>query len=445
VGPPIAIAATLALGLGLGIAQSATAAPFRGPDSPIATRPAIPGSSYASKSGLSAKQLRRQLAKQVHAQSGIKGVKVVDLDAHRHRTLFASSPGRSMILASNSKLFTTAAFLEHYGPRQRFATRLWVRGHRTGAAHRRLHGSLVLVGAGDPALAAGSFGHSFHLPLTRIGPLAKAVKKAGIRRLDGDIRADPTIFDSQRMPSETGITPENELGSLSGLEYDSGFKNGLPVASPAKEAGDALRNALKAAGVKVKGRVQVGGAPASLLKTKPLGSVKSPPTASLIAQVNTPSNDTWAEMLTKRLAAGAKRQGTTARGVKRIKGFARGIGVSVQLENGSGLSRLNRSSPSDVVKLLGHMNGVKDGATYRRSLAVPCHSGTVAQRMCGTAADGNCRTKTGTLRDVSALSGYCQAGRHRLAFSILMNAVTNFDEAHKGQDRMAALIARYRP
>ncbi len=427
-------------------APSALAAPLSGPDRPVSTPAAKPGSGYAAKSGLNASQLRRRIAVQVHAQGGIKGVKVVDLDARNNRTLYSSSSGRSLLLASNSKLFTTAAFISQFGPGQRFATRIWARGRRVGSSNGRLKGSLALVGAGDPALASGSFARSHGLPVTRLGPLAAAVKRAGIRRIDGDIRADPTIFDAMAMPHESGITPENELGTLSGLEYNSGFgDNGLPVPSPAKAAGEALVKILEREGVKVAGRVKVGGTPTSLLHTKPLAKVSSPDAAALIAQVNTPSNDTWAEMLTKRIAATGKHPGTTARGVRRIERFSRGIGVHVRLQNGSGLSRRNRSSADDVVALLNQMDSSPRAAAYRHSLAKPCQTGTVAERMCGSAAEHGCRTKTGTLHDVSALSGYCQAGRHRLAFAVLMNDVTDFDAAHHHQDRIAALVARYRP
>jgi len=69
--------------------------------------------------------------------------------------------------------------------------------------------------------------------------------------------------------------------------------------------------------------------------------------------------------------------------------------------------------------------------------------GTVAGRMRGTAAEGNCRTKTGTLSGVSALSGYCDAGSETLAFSILMNGV-DVVRARNAQDGMASLIARFR-
>jgi D-alanyl-D-alanine carboxypeptidase/D-alanyl-D-alanine-endopeptidase (penicillin-binding protein 4) len=80
------------------------------------------------------------------------------------------------------------------------------------------------------------------------------------------------------------------------------------------------------------------------------------------------------------------------------------------------------------------------------SLAVAGRTGTVADRMRGTAAAGNCHLKTGTLTRVSALSGYCFRGGddadHAVIFSLLMNKV-DVNRAHIVQDRMAALIARF--
>ncbi len=124
-----------------------------------------------------------------------------------------------------------------------------------------------------------------------------------------------------------------------------------------------------------------------------------------------PSNNFFAEMLLKRLAAsrrGAK--GTTRRGSRKVRKFARKLGTNVRLENGSGLSRSDRASPRQVGRLLVAMSRRSGGGTYRRSLPLAGEEGTVAHRMNGTAADGRCRTKTGTLIGVSALSGYCRAG-----------------------------------
>jgi len=219
----------------------------------------------------------------------------------------------------------------------------------------------------------------------------------------------------------------------------------MPAPSPATLAGQELRRDLAAAGVSVTGSVSVGSTPSSLRSRDPVAVAQSPTTAAMITEVNTPSDATWAEMLTKRLGVAGDGQGTTALGAKRIERFTRSAGSHVSLENGSGLSRIDRASPRDVVSLLAHMNHVQAAAVYRRSLARPCATGTVSARMCGTAAVHHCHLKTGTLSDVSALSGYCDAGGHRLAFAVLMNGVTNFDTAHHIQDRMAALISRYRP
>ena len=86
----------------------------------------------------------------------------------------------------------------------------------------------------------------------------------------------------------------------------------------------------------------------------------------------------------------------------------------------------------------------RDAAAFRGSLPVAGREGTLAGRMEGTAAEGECAAKTGTLDDVSALSGYCEAGSHTIVFSLLMNDV-NVDTARDAQDAIAAAIARYRP
>jgi D-alanyl-D-alanine carboxypeptidase/D-alanyl-D-alanine-endopeptidase (penicillin-binding protein 4) len=84
-----------------------------------------------------------------------------------------------------------------------------------------------------------------------------------------------------------------------------------------------------------------------------------------------------------------------------------------------------------------------DHVIFRRSLPLAAREGTLAHRMHGTAAEGNCRAKTGTLNYVSALSGYCRAGKGIVAFSILMNSV-DVSTAQSAQDKMASLIARYK-
>lgn len=111
--------------------------------------------------------------------------------------------------------------------------------------------------------------------------------------------------------------------------------------------------------------------------------------------------------------------------------------------DGSGLTISNRSTALDLVRILSRIRSRSYSKAFSGSLPVAGRSGTLAGRMLGSAAEGRCRAKTGTLTGVSALSGYCvtRAGR-RYAFSILMNGVYDTGAARAAQDRIAALIAR---
>ncbi len=150
-------------------------------------------------------------------------------------------------------------------------------------------------------------------------------------------------------------------------------------------------------------------------------------------------------MLLKRLGAEDGSRGTRLGGAAEVERFAKSVGTDIQAVDGSGLSRRNSVSPREVVKLLaGVYRDETDAAAFRDSLPIAGREGTVADRMRGTAAEGNCATKTGTLDGVSALSGYCDAGGHTIAFSVFNNSV-DVNAARNAQDRIAAAISRYKP
>jgi D-alanyl-D-alanine carboxypeptidase/D-alanyl-D-alanine-endopeptidase (penicillin-binding protein 4) len=67
--------------------------------------------------------------------------------------------------------------------------------------------------------------------------------------------------------------------------------------------------------------------------------------------------------------------------------------------------------------------------------------------MCGTAAAGNVRAKTGTLNDASSLSGYVTtANGHTLSFVMLMTGnPVSVARAHAAQDAVAVLLAKSAP
>jgi D-alanyl-D-alanine carboxypeptidase/D-alanyl-D-alanine-endopeptidase (penicillin-binding protein 4) len=420
----------------------AVRAPF-GEAAPTAV--AEPGTQRAARRALSRKQLRKRLRREVRRLGGTSSVWVADFRAPRKRVLFTHNAGKRRILASNTKLFVTAAYLAKFGPDHHLRTRVWASGKRRGKDDAVLDGRIVLVGDGDPALSNRSFAARHGLPHTSIKPLARAVKRAGIRRVNGGIRADDTIFDRKRFVPQAGISGGPYLSPLSGLSFDSGYDDGRFASDPALVAGRRLKQALRNVGVKVFGRVTVGRSPARLRRRPPIGEVESPSVLALLAETNKPSNNFFAEMLLKRLGAKRGKRATTRRGAARAERFARSVGSGVRMQNGSGLSRRNVASARQVGKLLVAMHRRDElWPTWFDSLAIAGRDGTLASRMRGTAAEQRCRGKTGTINGVSALSGYCRAGRGGLvAFSILMHAA-NTTAARYAQDRMAAAIARYR-
>jgi D-alanyl-D-alanine carboxypeptidase/D-alanyl-D-alanine-endopeptidase (penicillin-binding protein 4) len=105
-------------------------------------------------------------------------------------TVYARQADELRILASNSKLFTTAAALDALGPGRLLETRLLVRGEvRDGV----LHGDLAVVGAGDPSFswrldAAGD-------PFAVFRAWGAALRAAGVERVDGRLYLDHSLFE----------------------------------------------------------------------------------------------------------------------------------------------------------------------------------------------------------------------------------------------------------
>lgn len=399
--------------------------------------PDLPGTggSSAERRGASASGTitKRRLARRLRSLSrqapGASGFYVYDVDAGRKRVLFERKVGKRRKLASNTKLFTTATALNRFGPRGWLETTAVHKGRLTAAG--RLTGDLYLIGDGDPAL--GSSG---------MNELATEVKRAGVKRIAGDLIADDSIFDRRRGVPDSGYGPSPYIAPLSGLVYGGSTYSG----DPALAALAYFRKALRGRGVKLNGKQRLGRLPDALADREPLGTTRSLKMSDLVAATNKPSNNFIAEMLLKRLSTRGNRPGTTRRGTRKVERFARGEGSGVDSRDGSGLTDNNRSSPREVVSLLSAMTRHPARRAFYRSLAIAGKDGTLADRMRGTSAQGRCRGKTGTITGVSALSGYCRAGRGgKVAFSLLMNSVGDTTRARAIQDKMVIEISRYRP
>lgn len=107
------------------------------------------------------------------------------------------------------------------------------------------------------------------------------------------------------------------------------------------------------------------------------------------------------------------------------------------LENGSGLSRLERISARQLAALL--QAGARSNwyAEYASSLPIVAIDGTMRKRLLQSAAAGRARIKTGSLKDVAAVAGYVrgQAGQDWIVVGIV-----NHPQAKKGRPALDALI-----
>ena len=350
------------------------------------------------------------------------------------RELFARNPDLALIPASNEKLFTTATTIMLMGANARLTTVVRAAPGTTIDDTGVVHGDLYLVGGGDPSLDDRD-----------LQSLAQQlVQDQGITAISGGIIGDESLFDVRRGGPRTLFRPDGSMGGLLGaLTWGHGRAD---TAGPAHLAAQRLHALLKADGVRMSRRARVGRLKAPAATQPPqetLAAVSSPTIRKLIRITNQPSDNFYAEMLLKNLGARFGGGGTTEAGVTVMRTELAKLGVEPTVTDGSGLSRGDRATPRQIVKLLGEMRKQPTGRDWAASLAAPGKWGTLHGRMRWTAAAGRCRMKTGTLIGVSALSGYCRAaGGDVIAFSFLENNVCAVC-AKRVEDRMVPTIARY--
>lgn len=207
----------------------------------------------------------------------------------------------------------------------------------------------------------------------------------------------------------------------------------VTVPQPAAWFARALREALARAGIEIAGTVRTVGwpEPPPAAATVQLGEVASPPLRELIRRLMKPSQNLETDLLFALLGEQARTAATPAWrtseqcAVNALQAFLRDHLLpadEVKFEEGSGLSRNNLTTANATVALLTFMHHHRAAAAFRDSLPIAGVDGTIRRRMKATAAEGNVRAKTGTLRWANSLSGYVtSAAGEPLVFSVMLN------------------------
>jgi D-alanyl-D-alanine carboxypeptidase/D-alanyl-D-alanine-endopeptidase (penicillin-binding protein 4) len=385
--------------------------------------------------------LTRAMNRGLRTAGGADGAYVLDLTTDR--PLYSSHPGTGRLPASVEKLYTTSTALLRYGPNANLTTDVLGTGGLDASG--TWHGTLYLKGGGDPTFGWAGFDRAVYggngATVQRLA--SNLIHETGIRAVDGRIEGDETYFDSRRGTVATRYQASSFVeGQLSGLSFNRGYTDFGESAfqtHPAAFAAEQFEAALKADHVKLHTSAGAAVAPSN---AELLTEVHSPRIATLIRLANSPSDNFVAEMLLKDIGARFGADGSSGAGAGVVRGeLAREFGIHPRLDDGSGLSREDSTSPIQVVELL---TALAANRPFVNSLAIGGETGTLVDEMRGTRAQGRCRGKTGTLHDVADLAGYCRArDGHTLAFAFLLNAQSDPDYGHAVEADMAVALANY--
>lgn len=384
--------------------------------------------------------------------------------------------------ASNQKILVGAAAIAKLGRDFSFETRISV-----GEG-----GDLMVAGEGDPNLSGRFFGGD---PTKVLRAMARDVRAKGVQRVR-DLVLDASRFDGQYVhpewptdqldrwycapvaalvyndscwdvtvlpgpfpgaPSRLLVQPNLlapqfanrcetvrggkqvvHIGRAQESDFEvrgqvvlasAGVEANVTVRDPVRFFGEAFRAALAAEGVRVDGAVREG----KLDGAREILAYRSDLARTLKVML-TNSQNLYAECVFKRLG-----EGSFASGAEALAAALASIGVptdGLDARDGSGLSKENRVTARTVYEAL---QAMRDEPIFVEGLASG-GEGTLGKRY--RELGGRVRAKTGTIKGVSALSGYV-TGRDggRYVFSILANGASTV-RARRLQDLVVTSLSK---
>ncbi len=369
---------------------------------------------------------------------------VVALDGER---IAERDPDAPLIPASNEKLLTALAALDVLGSDTRLTTQVVA---AAPPADGVIEGDLFLVGGGDPLLMTADYAATLRRQpqlRTPIEQLADAVVAAGVREVRGVVVGDESRFDQARLvPSwPSSYLAERQIGPLTALSVNDGFSsfrpNPEPAADPPASAAAVFTDLLRQRGVVVRDGARSGAAPPGAAA---VASIDSPPLREVVGEMLAESDNGTAELLLKEVGRVGAASATTAAGLQVVAATlqARGLPVAgtAQLD-GSGLDRGNLVTCSLLDGILETAGPTSD---LGQGLAVAGQRGTLSARFLGTPAEGRLLGKTGSIREVSSLSGFVTGAAGRtLTFALVVNGPEADRQGYALQDALVGILARY--
>lgn len=402
-------------------------------DDDVLASPSVPPPLVAATPVLSARRVPELVARPVAARN-LQAALAPVLGAAPPETCLAVQDGANLVAsqktdlavvpASNLKIVTAGAALALLDPQQRFTTTFVTDGAPTDG--KVVKGNLYMIGGGDPLLSTSRYLSQLpngRQPSTDMAAIADQIAATGIREVTGSVVGDGTRYDDVRTIEAwpARYLSQGQVAPLSALVVDDTWSagSGPGAGDPALHAATVLTGLLEDRGVTIAGAPQSGVAPSG---AAPLTEFDSAPIAEIVDEGLQFSDNTTMEMLVKEIGLQESGTGSTAAGLEAIEGWMAGSGLptdGVVLDDGSGLSEKNRVTCALVSDVL-QRDGV-DGV-LANGLARPGQAGTLDDRFQEASLRDRLRAKTGTLRPVTALSGWLDTTSGAdLAFSFIQN------------------------
>ena len=401
-------------------------------------------------------------------------VGVMITDAHSGDIVYEREANKFFSPASNIKLFTAAAALYHLGPDDRYTTALSqykdnvyltfsgspslsannvkeLIAHLNAKGMKTIKGDIVLdtTAFKAPYHAGGTsyddLGWYYDAPSTAIILNGNAVP---YHFISAKQLGDP--IQIKALSTESPLTLLNEVHTVNkeeakehcNLNIELKDNNTLrlygclsqrekprlmhlSISNPNLYAKQVIKQALQDNHIRLKGQIIEGTTPA---EATALTSLQSDPLSKLITHMLEESDNLYADSLTKRMGHSLTGQGTYKQGVSAIKStLAAHTHLDmhqIDIADGAG-TRYNVVTPKQMTIFLNDLyHDEKINTIFLSTLPRMGSTGTLKDRMKKTPLENKVFAKTGSMHDISALSGYLNAPSGKtFIFAIISNGI----------------------
>lgn len=323
-------------------------------------------------------------------------------------TIYSVNHTRSMIPASNTKLFTTATALKIMGRDFLLLTKILM--DNNALTDSIVTGNVYIKGLGNSVFSSED-----------LDSLVSEIGKMGITKITGDIIGDDTFFDDvytrddwiKDEKANVKLPPVSALVIDRNTKYVKKKRRGrwrtyrVNVTNPPKYAAQILKQKLVESGINVEGGAKTGETPLTATVLVQSSVVLN----KLIQLINKNSDNFLAECLFKTIGAIASgKQGNSFYSTQAILTFIKDNAIyseNTSIVDGSGISRFDQITVGAIVDLLEIMYfDLKNFPDFYYSLSIAGVDGTLEKRFDKKGDQIIFRGKTGTLNGVSSLSGY---------------------------------------